>query len=306
VSVEFTVRAPGSDIKEITTYWSWPDGQSEYSNYSTIPSLLPLPKKGLSGSYISTNTPVGGSENWKFNFHVAVVNKQNQTSNSICSINVVVPQTTTTTIPVTTTTTIPATTTTVYVPTFPETPSSSTWKRFKGNGNDIVDVSSIGNDLQIVYVEATGSGNFFTDTLDASLDRISLLVNEIGNFSVIHIVNTASSYGNFEYAKYLEVDSDHSWEFVFKPIASARNFDGSSISGFRSEVIEAYTLNGSKKVLSISHSGSGNVFVEEYDCNGRNVGLLVNEIGNFSGNYVTKSNTCILEIQADGNWTINK
>ena len=88
-----------------------------------------------------------------------------------------------------------------------------------------------------------------------------MLVNEIGNFNVIHIVNTASRYGNYEYAKYLEVDSDHSWEFVFKPIASARNFDGSSISGFRSEVIEAYTLNGSKKVLSISHSGSGNVFV---------------------------------------------
>ena len=42
---------------------------------------------------MSTNTPVGGSENWKFNFHVAVLNKQNQTSNSICSINVVVPQT---------------------------------------------------------------------------------------------------------------------------------------------------------------------------------------------------------------------
>ena len=46
----------------------------------------------------------------------------------------------------------------MYVPTFPETPSSSTWKRFNGSGNDLVDISSIGNDLQIVFVEASGSG----------------------------------------------------------------------------------------------------------------------------------------------------
>ena len=70
-------------------------------------------------------------------------------------------------------------------------------------------------------------------------------------------------------------------------------------------VLEAYELKSSD-ILTFTHTGSSNFAVIQYRCNGSYNGLLVNEIGAYSGNVRTDSGTCYLEINADGDWSISK
>jgi hypothetical protein len=104
----------------------------------------------------------------------------------------------------------------------------------------------------------------------------------------------------------LEINTNGSWEMVFKPIESSRNFDGNSISGNMNEVIEAYFLKNKKQILNVTHNGDSNFIIYGYDCGGKITGLVVNEIGNVSGTYLTDLNTCYLEINAEGSWSISK
>jgi len=205
----------------------------------------------------------------------------------------------------TTTTTTLTTTTTVYTPLFPETPDSSTWVRFSGSGDDIVDVSSIGDELQILYIQATGDYTFYAYSLDANLDNESLIVAHYGNLSDVYLVNY-SSYSNIERTVYVEISSGHSWELIFKPIASARNFESDVIEGIGDDVIEAYTLRDNNNIISITHNGDSPFYLYGFDCSGENLGLIVAENGSFTGNYRTDKGTCFLEVTSNGTWSISK
>ncbi len=322
VEVKYKVAAPGSDIEEISTYWSWPDGKSSVTNFSNI-SNLELPKKATTLSYISSNTPTGGSSNWEFSFHISARNKQGQLSSAICRVNVIInsssndysdtttttiqnssnsnsPSTTSPTTTTSTTTTTTTTTTTIPPVTYPPTPSTSTWATFTGSGDSVLDISSVGTDVMIAQVSHSGSSNFSIVLRDSGLGYQGLKVNTIGSYSGVIPINFEN-----EVNSNLEISADGNWEIIIKPIASSANFDGNSISGTGDTVIEAYELK-SVDSLTISHSGSSNFSIVQYRCNGSYNGLLVNTIGSYSGSNITDSGTCFLEINADGSWSITK
>lgn len=202
-------------------------------------------------------------------------------------------------------TTTSTTTTTVYDSLFPETPDSSTWIRFSGSGDDVVDVSSIGNELQILYIEASGQYNFYAYSLDENLENENLITAENGNLSDVYLINY-KGYSTIEKTVYVEITSEHMWELVFKPIESARNFESNVIEGSGDEVIEAYTLRASNDIVSITHTGESNFYLYGYDCNGERLGLIVAENGSFSGNYKTDKGTCFLEVTSSGTWSISR
>ena len=60
---------------------------------------------------------------------------------------------------------------------------------------------------------------------------------------------------------------------------------------------------GTPDVASINHAGDSNFVVTAYGASGRD--LLVNEIGSYNGNVIIDDNVLVLEIVADGNWSIN-
>jgi hypothetical protein len=317
VEFMYTVAASGSDIEEISTYYSWPDGKSSVNIYNI--SDFDLPKKGTTLSTTSSITPTGGSSNWELFFHISVRNKQGQLSSAICRVNVIVnsssndysdtttttiqnssnPTTPTTTTPDTTTTTT-TTTTTIPPVTYPSTPSTSTWSTFTGSGDSVLDITSVGTDVMIAQVSHSGSSNFSIVLRDSVLGYQGLKVNTIGSYTGIIPINFEN-----EVNSNLEISADGNWEIKIKPIASSANFDGNSISGNGDTVIEAYELK-SVDSLTISHSGSSNFSIVQYRCNGSYNGLLVNTIGSYSGSNITDSGTCFLEINADGSWSISK
>ena len=166
-------------------------------------------------------------------------------------------------------------------------------------------MSSIGDELQILNIQAIGEYVFFADSLDENLENIGLIAAYNGNVSGGFLINERK-YSGIDKTVYVEISSNHNWELIFKPIASARNFEESVIDGRGSEVIEAYTFRNSNNIISVTFIGDYNFFLDAYDCNGQNNGLIIAEYGTFSGNYRIEKDTCFLAVETKGEWAITK
>ena len=310
--LEFVIYAGNNDIDDITVFQKFLN--NEYTE-SFRDSGLDLPVRGsYSGYYNSYDLKTLQANNWIKEFKVTVKTKSGSITTKTCKQTVIVtnpvttttttaaPTTTTTAAPTTTTTAAPTTTTTAApVNLYPDTPSSSSWISFYGSGDTVVDVSSIGDELKIGHFEHSGSSNFIVVGYDSNFDRISSYVNEIGQYSGDIPINFDG-----DIVKTIEVTANGSWEIIIKPIASAMNFDSNFISGTGDTVIEAYELKNSRDSLTLTHSGSSNFIVTQFECNGDRNYSLVNEIGSYSGQQITDRGTCFIRIYADGNWTISK
>lgn len=75
-----------------------------------------------------------------------------------------------------------------------------------------------------------------------------------------------------------------------------------SLDGSGDDVVR---YSGSASTLTSTHNGSSNFIIWGYEDDGEIAGLIVNEIGTYNGTDVIDPGTAILDIQADGNWTLN-
>ena len=81
-----------------------------------------------------------------------------------------------------------------------------------------------------------------------------------------------------------------------------------SISGEGQEASQIFALTKGLSIFTMKHSGSSNFIIWLLDHNGKNVELLVNEIGDFNGSKAVGISTpgdYILDISADGPWMVN-
>jgi len=79
------------------------------------------------------------------------------------------------------------------------------------------------------------------------------------------------------------------------------------INGVGQQATEKFTLNKGLAVFKMTHNGSSNFSVKLLDEQGDYIDLLVNEIGSFEGSKAVKipqNGIYLLDIQADGSWTI--
>jgi len=167
-----------------------------------------------------------------------------------------------------------------------------------GRGDDIVSVGK--PDVPaIARISTTQSGgNFVVTRYDSSGNRIDLLVNEIGSYSGTRPID----FFDDEHTSRFEVKADGSWKIEILPLTSARSLSvPGEISGSGDDII---ILRGSTPdVATVSHRGDSNFVVTAYGTLGRD--LLVNEIGSYNGKVIVSGDTIILEIVADGNWSVD-
>ena len=182
---------------------------------------------------------------------------------------------------------------------YPDEPSSDTWIIYTGNGNQVVDVSSVDKTLKIMTVNASGGASIVSYNGNEYLD---LLINKNGTE-----VDNETVLFNFEFEQptLLEITATADWEIILKPVASARNFSDDEIKGSGSEVIEFYENNSTFQVLTfVSPTG---VSVISYECDGSYNDLVINQLGSATDNSVrSASSTCYLEIVANGEWSISR
>ena len=167
-----------------------------------------------------------------------------------------------------------------------------------GRGDDVVKLpDAVRGRPQLLVATHNGSSNFIVEELDAGNQTVGGPINEIGTFNGMVPFN----FGSDTSAVALKVTADGAWTLRFEDVSYARAFDR-AISGRGDEVV---LFTGGSGVAAITHHGSANFIVNSYSADGTDLqDGLVNEIGAYDGKQPLQDGPTLLEIQADGTWTI--
>ena len=168
----------------------------------------------------------------------------------------------------------------------------------KGRGDKIVRFK-IPEDLPaIAVVSERGSSNFIVWSLAADGSENDLIVNEIGSYSGTHLFDASAGTHSVAF----KVESNGTWTIKIKPVTSAVKWDAASkFTGKRSNVLWVTGEVGDFFVTRITHRGTSNFIVHAYSLD--DTELLVNEIGNYTGEQILPVGTILIEVIADGTWT---
>lgn len=168
----------------------------------------------------------------------------------------------------------------------------------EGNGDDvIVDFEIPGDAPAIVTATAQGRGNFVVRNYDADRQELDLLFNALPPYEGMNMVNVFTG----EETREIEVQAPGPWTLTFEPIINAPALN-ETLSG-ESDAIVVVPGDSDARVFHFLHTGGGgNVVVRAYGESGED--LLVNEIGETDVRARWPSGVRILQIQAEGSWTI--
>ncbi|KQO97682.1 hypothetical protein ASF30_14840 [Leifsonia sp. Leaf264] len=161
-----------------------------------------------------------------------------------------------------------------------------------GTGDSVIALP----DATAAVVTAThdGSSNFAISVLDATNQSTGdLLVNTIGAYSG----TTAYGFNAIAQGVNLEVKADGNWSITIAPISSAPALAPSGAGD------AVFLYDGEASTAAITHDGAANFVVSEETGDALSMGLLVNEIGPYSGTVPLSGGPSVIDIRADGNWT---
>ncbi|WP_433826628.1 hypothetical protein ACQP2E_31620 [Actinoplanes sp. CA-015351] len=164
----------------------------------------------------------------------------------------------------------------------------------KGKGDDVVDIPPL-SDLSVVVFDCRCSSN----TVLKSDGPESLLVNEIGKYKGKRWINLEDGAQTTQF----EIEATGRWTLTIGSVDQlATKAASGKAAGKGDDVI---VLGGTATKAKITHSkGSANFVVYAYSLETGEGGLLVNEIGGYSGTRPLQA-PALVEITADGNWTIS-
>jgi hypothetical protein len=163
-----------------------------------------------------------------------------------------------------------------------------------GKGDNIIALPA-GAKAGIVTATHDGSGNFSLSVLDASNTATGdLLVNTIGTYSG----TTAYGFTALSKGTQIQLTADGNWSITISPISSAPALVASGTG----DGVFLYTGKTSKLVAT--YAGTSNFTVQEETGKAFHYGLLVNEIGAYSGTVPLSSGPSVITVGADGSWTL--
>lgn len=163
-----------------------------------------------------------------------------------------------------------------------------------GTNDSLVDLPE-GISAGTVTANHEGQSNFSISVLDANNNATGdLLVNEIGDYTGV----TAWGLGLGEDGTKLQISADGQWEIEIAPFTEMEEFTGTVAS--EGDAVLLY--DGPAANLDATHSGDSNFSVIEETTDTFNMGLLINEIGSYSGTVPLSAGPSIIIVGADGSW----
>lgn len=169
----------------------------------------------------------------------------------------------------------------------------------QGSGNDVIDFQIPGDMPAVLDLVHDGSSNFVVWSLDGDSEQIDLLVNEIGTYDGRRMVH-GGWFSAPEPVRHLDIEADGNWSITARPMSAADALT-TSLNGSGDDIVR---YESSASTLTSTHDGSSNFIIVGYESDGEYNGLIVNDIGSYSGTDLIEPGTEILDIQADGNWTL--
>jgi hypothetical protein len=173
--------------------------------------------------------------------------------------------------------------------------------KLSGRGNKVPKFTIPADTAAIATISEKGSSNFDIISLAADGSENDLLVNVIGNYAgtVLFDANVG------EHSVAFKVESNGSWTITISPLTAARKWDPTNrLSGKSDDVIQVSPPTSGLTTATITHKGSSNFAVIAYS-QSTGTDLLVNEIGNYSGQSALPDGTFLLQVEADGTWTVS-
>ncbi|MGZ0213319.1 MAG: TM2 domain-containing protein [Actinomycetales bacterium] len=163
-----------------------------------------------------------------------------------------------------------------------------------GAGDNLITLPE-GVTAAMVTATHDGDMNFVVNALNADNESTGdLLVNTIGSYSGV----TVYGFNAFSDATSLQITADGSWSITIAPLSTA---PGLAASGTGDAV---YLYDGPAGKLTATHSGSMNFIVQEETNEAFSLGLLINDIGEYSGTVPLSSGPSVITVKADGAWTL--
>ncbi|MFF0370588.1 hypothetical protein [Micromonospora sp. NPDC005087] len=173
------------------------------------------------------------------------------------------------------------------------TPPAPKPKVIKGRGDDVVRIPELTDPAVVKFVCRCSS-----NTVLRSDGPEGLLVNEIGAYTGKRWINLEDGALTTQF----EVEAAGSWTLTIGSIDQmATKATSGKASGKGDDVV---VLGGDATAVKITHSrGRSNFAVHAYSLESGEGGLLVNEIGGYSGVRPLTA-PALIQVTADGNWTI--
>ncbi len=164
-----------------------------------------------------------------------------------------------------------------------------------GSGDAVVSGIELDDDaFYILHMTHSGYSNFIVHAYGADGDK-DLLVNEIGNYSGVILIDSESPI-------MLNVEADGKWTYNILELAS---FDISDFSGKGDWVTCIFPAPDGAQSWHFKHNGDSNFVVWLWTTDGRD--LVINEIGAYDADQVItipEGSSAFFEIKADGEWAI--
>jgi hypothetical protein len=149
----------------------------------------------------------------------------------------------------------------------------------------------------IATITHSGEGNFSVWAIDEDGNRLELLVNTIGNYKGVRPLNLTAD------PAVLEIDADGDWQVRVQMLDQAPVWNGKAAGTGPAVLLVDQSGVSGLTTVRITHSGESNFVVWAY---GDTSDLLVNEIGEYSGEELLSAGTVVLDIEADGDWTVER
>lgn len=184
-----------------------------------------------------------------------------------------------------------------------------------GSGDTVTEKFDLKSGVAIFHMTYSGASNFAVTLYTSAGEYVELLANEIGSYSGSSLVGVSGEVvGTSAGQHYLDVTASGPWTVtVEQPRASSASPIPVTLVGKGADVPAPFTLPSGSVKVTMTHDGSSNFAVTLYDAKGGYVDLLANEIGSYSGSKSvsvdgsllgTSSGIHYLEVEADGDWTI--
>ncbi|MGW1994060.1 TerD family protein [Embleya sp. NPDC001921] len=170
---------------------------------------------------------------------------------------------------------------------------------YEGRGDKVLSITRpVEAGPFLVELEGRGTDNFVVWTLDADLETDKLLANAIGAYRGRALVDERSSR-----TSRLKIEADGAWTVrLFGPDAARPLTEGLTGTG-----PETVRWAGPRTVLAMTHRGTGNFIVGTFAEHGGDesyLGTLANAIGDYEGESILPKGPCLIELEADGDWTL--
>ncbi|ATG51407.1 hypothetical protein CFK38_07610 [Brachybacterium vulturis] len=170
---------------------------------------------------------------------------------------------------------------------------------FSGTGAEVVMLEPLGEDVFFATVTHHGSGNVALWSVDENGQDLDLMVNEIGSYEGQVALNFR------EDPAAIRVEADGDWTIELVHLGEAPRWDGdSAYEGSGDSIVIVDGVADGLTPVTLTHDGESNFAIwawgESYP------DLIVNDIGAYDGTTLLPDGSMVLQVDADGTWTIAK